>query len=208
MRSAWTVLPLILMTACRQERAMARGLYEAFVHNSGAPPREEIARMEQRQTTFLRELPQKRLVIAPVVILGRTTSTDSSAALRIADSLHAAGLGAPTVAKTPMVLPFKPEVNEAMIFWARFKSLADSVRAHPATDADYVLLVDVLGVSREARRLGAVHAMVVTANGDMVYRGAWNSAQALYKELKPATVDDAARLVSTDIVRRAAGDAR
>jgi hypothetical protein len=36
-----------------------------------------------------------------------------------------------------------------------------------------------------------------------VYRGAWNSAHALYKEFKPATVDDAARMVSADITRRA-----
>jgi hypothetical protein len=178
-------------------------LYEAFVHNSGAPPREEIARMEQRQETFLRDLPRTRLVVAPVVIIGRTLSYDSSAALRIADSLHTSGLGTPRVGEHPIVLPFKPEVNEAMIFWSRFKSLADTVRAHPVTDADYVLLVDVLGVSREGRGLGAVHAVVVTATGDMVYRGAWNSHQDLYKELKPATVDDAARMVSTDIVRRA-----
>jgi hypothetical protein len=159
--------------------------------------------MEQRQETFLRQLPRTRLVIAPVVILGRTPRYDSNAAALISDSLQASGLGAPTVADHAMVLPFKPGVNEAMIFWARFKSLADTVRAHPLTEADYVLLVDVVGVSHEGRGLGAVHAVVVTANGDMAYRGAWNSAQKLYKELRPTTVEDAARMVSTDIARRA-----
>jgi hypothetical protein len=182
---------------------MAHGLYEAIVHNSGAPPRAEIARIEQRQETFLRELPRTRLVIAPINIFGRTRGYHSAGAAKIADSLRAAGLGTPTVADHPIVLPFEPQPNEAIIFWSRFKALADTVRAHPATDADYILMVDVLGVSPERRSLGAVHAVVVTANGDMVYRGAWNSMQKLYKEFKPATVDDAARMVSTDIARRA-----
>jgi hypothetical protein len=203
MRSALAVWPLALVAGCAQVRAMAHGLYEAIVHNSGAPPRAEIARMEKRQETFLRELPRTRLVIAPINVFGRTKGADATGAARIADSLRVAGLGTPTVASQAIVLPFQPQPNEAMIFWSRFKALADTVRAHPATDADYVLMVDVFGVSPERRNLGAVHAVVVTANGDMVYRGAWNSMQALYKEFKPATVEDAARMVSTDITRRA-----
>jgi len=44
--------------------------------------------------------------------------------------------------------------------------------------------------------------MVVTARGDMAYRGAWNSHQPLYKEFTPGTLDDVARMVATAITRR------
>ena len=203
MRPVLTTLPFALLTACSRERAVVRGLYEAIVHNSGAPPAAERARIDEREQTFLRALPERRLVVAPVVILRTKQVYDSTAAASIADSLRRAGLGAPVVAEHPMVMPFTPETNEAMIFWARFKSLADSVRAHPPANADYVLLIDVIGVAPERRTLGAVHAMVVTSTGEMAYREAWNSAQALYKEFKPRTVDDAARMVATDIIRRA-----
>ena len=54
----------------------------------------------------------------------------------------------------------------------------------------------------ERRTVVAVHAMVVTARGDMAYRGAWNSHQPLYKEFTPGTLDDVARMVATAITRR------
>jgi hypothetical protein len=191
------------VTACSRERAIVRGLYEAIVHNSGAPPAAERARIDDREQAFLRGLAERRLLVAPVVILRSTPLYDSTAAASIADSLRGAGLGAPRVAEHPVVVPFTPETNEAMIFWARFKGLADSVRAHPPANVDYVLLVDVIGVAPQRRGLGAVHAMVVTSTGEMAYRGFWNSAQPLYKEFKPRTVDDATRMVAADIIRRA-----
>jgi hypothetical protein len=203
MRSVFTIWPLALVTACTQTRAVVRGLYEAIVHNSGAPSQEERTRIDERQLAFLRNLPQRRLVVAPVAILAAKPRYDSSAAMSIADSLRGAGLGTPKVAEHAVVVPFVPQTNEAMIFWSRFKALADTVRAHPPADADYVLLVDVIGVAPERRGLGAVHAMVVTSTGEMAYSGMWNSAQPLYKELRPRTVDDAARMVTTDITRKA-----
>jgi hypothetical protein len=136
------------------------------------------------------------------VILGTKQRFDSPAAAGIADTLRGAGLGKPVVAEQPMVMSFTPETNEAMIFWARFKSLSDSVRAHPPANADYVLVVDVIGVAPERGGLAGVHAMVVTSTGEMAYRGMWNSAQTLYKEFKPRTVDDATRMIAADIIRR------
>ena len=203
MRSVFTIWPLALVIACTQTRAVVRGLYEAIVHNSGAPSQEERTRIDERQLAFLRNFPQRRLVVAPVAILAAKPRYDSSAAMSIADSLRGAGLGTPKVAEHAVVVPFVPQTNEAMIFWSRFKALADTVRAHPPADADYVLLVDVIGVAPERRGLGAVHAMVVTSTGEMAYSGMWNSAQPLYKELRPRTVDDAARMVTTDITRKA-----
>jgi hypothetical protein len=77
------------------------------------------------------------------------------------------------------------------------------VRAHPVADADYVLAVDVMGAP-ERGAVGAVHAVTVTGQGALVYRGAWNSHQDLYQEFKPRSIDDATRMVLTDLTRRAA----
>jgi len=203
MRPALALLPLALVTACSRERSIVNALYQAIVHHSGAPPREELARIDQREEKFLRDLSQRRLLVAPVAILRATPQYDSRAATLLADSLRKAGLGSPVVAAQPIVLPFTPQPNEAVIFWSRFKALGDSVRSHPPADADYVLLVDVIGVAPQRRTLGAVHVMVVTSAGEMTYHGMWNSAQPLYKELQPRTVDDAGRMVAIDITRRA-----
>jgi hypothetical protein len=75
------------------------------------------------------------------------------------------------------------------------------VAAHPAADADYVLLVDVFGAP-ERGVVGAVHAMAVTRTGAMAYRGLWNSHQALYKEFRPRSLDDVAEMVAADLGRR------
>lgn len=203
MRFAFAVLPLALTTGCAQVRAVVSGLYDAFVHHSGAPSRAEQARIDERQRVLLRDLPRRRLLVLPVAVLGQTTRYDTAAAAHFVDEMRAAGLGDHHVADQPIVLPFKPQPNEARIYWTRFTELADSVRAHPRTDADYVVAIDVFGVAPTRHTIGAVHVMIVTATGDMAYRGVWNSHQALYKELQPATVDDAVHLVATDITRRA-----
>ncbi len=195
----------LLVTVSADGCSVAKGLYVALFHNSGAPSRNERVLLDQREVVFLRELPRRRLVILPLAVLTRVVRYDSAAALDIAEQLRDARLGSPITEMTPIRIPFEPQPNEAAIFWSRFKALADSVRLHPRSDADYVLLVDVFG-DPDRRSVAAVHAMVVTAQGDMAYRGTWNSHQQLYKEFKPATLSDAARMVATDISRRSRSD--
>jgi len=67
-------------------------------------------------------------------------------------------------------------------------------------DADYVLAVDVLGAP-ERGSVGAVHAMAVTARGELAYHAIWNSHQDLYKEIQPRTLDDANKMVIADLAR-------
>ena len=201
MRSLSFAFLLFSLTACAQGCAVTKALYSAVVHGSGAPSREERALIDRREQLFLHELPRRRLVILPVAILGRVVRYDTVTARAIAEQLRSAGLGAPEVASASLPIPFSPQPNEAAIFWSRFRAFADSVRVHQQFDADYVLLVDLFGAP-ERGSIAAVHAMVVTTRGDMAYRGAWNSHQRLYREFKPTTSTDAARMVAADMVRR------
>lgn len=193
----------VLFSACAQGCALAEGLYSAVVHNSGAPSRVERDQIEQREAELLRELPRRRVVILPVAVLGRDTRFDTGAAAAIAEGLRRNGISGAAAATTEVSLPFKPQPNEAAIFWSRFKALAAHVSSHPQTDTDYVLLVDVFGAP-EGGTVGAVHAMAVTGEGEMAYSGFWNSHQALYKEVRPRSLEEAARMVVTDLTRKSA----
>jgi hypothetical protein len=200
MRAFFRLLPLSLAAGCAQTCAISKALYVAVVHNSGAPSRDERARIDEREAAMLRDLGRARVVVLPVAILGREVRYDTPAASRLADSLNAAGIHA-TASTTEIVLPHNPQPNELLTFWTRFKALADSVRQHPVSDADYVLAVDVLGAP-DRGSVGAVHAMAVTAHGEMAYHALWNSHQALYQEFKPRSLDDAGRMVAATLARQ------
>ena len=205
MRPILALAPLsLLASACTQGCAIAKGLYVAVVHNSGAPSRAELARIDARQAEMLRELARRRVVVLPVAVLGRPTRADAATAEAIARRLRAGGLALTTADGAGPSLPFEPQANEVAIFWARFHALAHEVAARPRRDADYVLLVDVFGAP-ERGAVGAVHAMAVTGAGDMAYHGFWNSSKPLYKELAPRSLDDVAAMVATDLSRRAVG---
>ncbi len=75
--------------------------------------------------------------------------------------------------------------------------------ASSRANVDYVLLVDVFGLRSQGLPLGAVHAMAVTGLGEMAYGAAWNSYQPLYKEFKPTSLNEAARMVVADLTRPA-----
>ena len=64
------VVPLALAGACTNACAISRALYVAVVHNSGAPPRAELARMKEREQVMRQNLAQSRMVRLPVAILG------------------------------------------------------------------------------------------------------------------------------------------
>jgi len=199
-RRSLRLLPLALLSGCAGACSITRALYSAVVHNSGAPPRAELSRIDEREIEFLRALPHKRVVVLPVAVLGTAVRYDSVAAARITDTLRSGIAPEATSSAQLLSLPFTPQPNEAAILWQRFGALADSVAAHRWHDADYVVLVDVLGAS-ERGRIGAVHVMVVTGNGTMVFRRLWNSHQALYKEVMPRSIDDAGRMVVTELRR-------
>lgn len=193
----------VLFSACAQACAVAEGLYSAVAHNSGAPPRAERHQIEQREAELLRELPRRRVVILPVAVLGHGTRFDTSAATAIAEGLRRNGIGGAAAVTTEVRLPFEPQPNEAATFWSRFKALAAYVSSHPRSDADYVLLVDVFGAP-EGGTVEAVHAMAVTSEGEMAYSGFWNRHQELYREIVPHSLEDAARMVVTDLTRKSA----
>jgi hypothetical protein len=194
------VVPILAMSACAGGCSVARALYIAIVHNSGAPPREEMARLDQREVELARVLPSKRLLILPVAMLGPRVTYDTQGAASIAQQAREIRVARAIATTDSVVLPFEPQPNEAAILWSRFKALAEHVSAQPVGDVDYVMLVDVLGPAN-GRTVAAVHVMVVTARGEMAYRRLWNSHQPLFKEFRPATLDDVARMVVTDLSR-------
>lgn len=198
------LLPIALMSACAGGCSIVRALYVAVVHNSGAPPHEEMVRIDERERAFLRTLAHRRVLILPVAVLGRAVRYDTSIAAAIAEQLRANHLGLASAGASPIALPFEPQPNEAVILWSRFRALAAHIAAHPRNDVDYVLQVDVLGAP-DRGSIGAVHVMAVTATGEMAYRRLWNSHQALYKEVQPRSLDDVVKMVVTDLSRGAAG---
>jgi len=202
MRKVVRLFPLALAAGCAQGCAITKALYVAVVHNSGAPPRAERDQIDVREAEMLKRLTGSRVVVLPVAILGRERRYDSTAAVKLAESLSVRGVRA-TVAGAPIVLPYEAQPNEMLTFWTRFKALGDSVRARPVPDADYVLALDVMGAP-ERESVGAVHAMAVTGTGELAYRALWNSHQALFQEIKPRSLDDASRMVMTDLARRSA----
>jgi len=199
MRRILRLIPLSILAGCAQGCAIGKALYIAVVHNSGAPSRAERDRIAARESVMVRNLPQRRLVVLPVAVLARGSRVDSSASVQLAGSLSARGVHAVPVA-TPVWLPYEPQPNELFTFWTRFKALGDSIHAHPVSDADYVLAVDVLGTP-ERGSVGAVHAMAVTADGQLAYHAIWNSHQSLYQQVRPTSLDDANRMVITDLTR-------
>lgn len=196
MRSIFRLSPILLTAACGNACAITKALYVAVVHNSGAPPRDELARADEREATFLRDRAHNHVIVLPVAVLRTPVRYDTAAARAIAERL-----GGANVATDEVHLPFEPQPNEAVILWSRFRALGDSVRAHPRGD-DYVMQVDVIG-EPDAGRIVAVHVMVVTGQGgEMAYRRLWNSHQPLYKEVRPTSLDDVARMIATDVARR------
>ena len=191
----WTYfVPLVLLSWFASGCSIVRALYIAVVHNSGAPPREELTRIAERERELLRTLPGRRVLILPVAVLGRSVRHEPAASVAIAAQLRAKDRGIASAATDSLVLPFEPQPNELAILWSRFHALADSVAAHPQADVDYIVLVDVFGAP-DRGSVGAVHVMAVTGTGEMAFRRLWNSHQALYKEVQPRSLDDVVRMV-------------
>jgi hypothetical protein len=197
-------LPIALLSACAGGCSMARALYVAVVHNSDAPPRKELARIDERERELARTLSSRRVLILPVAVLGGTVRYDTAAAAAIATQLRAKNLAIAMAGTDSLVLPFQRQPNEALTLWTRFKALSANITEHPRTGADYVVQVDVLGAP-DRGSIGAVHVMAVTGKGEMAYRRLWNSHQALYKEIQPRSMEDAVRMVVTDLARNAGG---
>jgi hypothetical protein len=187
-------MPLALAGACTNACAISRALYVAVVHNSGAPPRTEIARMKEREQMMQRDLARSRIVVLPVAVLGGPAiEYDTAATSAISSRIRAVS------DPTPISLPLERQPNEAVILWSRARALSDSIRAHPRADADYIMQVDVLG-TRD--RIGAVHVLVVDGAGALIYVRLWNSHQEMYQRFKPNSLDDVAAMVAADLGRR------
>ena len=100
------LLPIALMSACAGGCSIVRALYVAVVHNSGAPPHEEMVRIDEREREFLRTLPHRRVLILPVAVLGRAVAVrhvDSGGDRRAAprETISASRLSAPIRSRCP-----------------------------------------------------------------------------------------------------------
>jgi hypothetical protein len=192
---AAAALATVPMTGCRAVRVVAAAFH------SGAPSRAERRLIDVRTTAMLRGLTSQRLVVLPVVVIGETLTYDSAGARTMAARMRSDFLADAVGASPAMTLAFQPSSNESAIFWSRFKALAANVQASPPHDADYVMLIDVLGAP-DRGAIAAVHVMVVNNRGEMAYHAAWNSAQSLYKQVRPKSIDGAVQMVAIDISQR------
>jgi hypothetical protein len=146
----------------------------------------------------VQELPNTRLVIVPFVVVGRGEGYDTLGAVQLAEELRIRGISEVRVDSIPLRVPVIRHPNQLFIFWTRFKALAAYQAEHPRTDADHVLLIDVMGAP-ERGVVGAVYVMGVTAHGVMTDMGFWNSHQELYQRFQPKSVDDVVRMVAAHL---------
>ena len=158
MRKAISLCLAVLTAACRDLSQIGRGLYSAVVQGSNAPPSAERDGIRARGATFVRELPNTRLVIVPVVVVGRGERYDTRGAVRLAEELRNRGISKVRVDSTPLRIPIIRHPNQLFIFWTRFKAFAAHEAEHPRTDTDHVLLIDVMGAP-EHGMVGAVHVI-------------------------------------------------
>src|SRR6185436_1733189 len=138
-------LPVAFLSACAGGCSIARALYVAVVHNSGAPPRDELVRIEERERELGQTLRAGRLLVLPVAVLGKVIRYDTTTAASIARQLRDQTLAIASSSADAVVLPLERQPNEALILWTRFKALAVAVAEHPRTDTDYIMQVDVIG---------------------------------------------------------------
>lgn len=160
--------------------------------------------MEARRDTLLRWLPHRTVAVLPVGVLSGTAAYRPDAAESLAAALRRAGVPGARAGTRVYALPYPRQPNQAWIFWRRFRALADSVHEDPnGEDADYILLLDVLGGVNDdgtLRGIGGIHAMVTTGTGDLVYGELRNSHHTVFRRIQPRTVADAVRVVVEDLL--------
>ena len=182
-------------------------LFKAIFLRSGAPPGDEIRRMEAREETMLRELPHRRILVLPVNVLNYEATPRPQAARMLAGMLRDAGYPGAEASTRSYPLPFPRQPNQAWLYWKRFRALADSIRASPPGGVDYILLLDIVAATRDdgtLRGIGGIHVMTVTGSGEMAYGRLRNSMHDIFQEFQPESMADASRLAVADL-RAASG---
>jgi hypothetical protein len=183
--------------------AVGGALFKSLFLRSGAPPREEFEAMEQREGIMLRELPSRTILVVPVGVLNVDATYQERAARKLAAALRDAGFPGAEAGTRVYDLPYPRQPNEMWTYWQRFRALADSVAGSPPGDTDYVLLMDVFGGLRDDGSLtgvDAVHVMVTTGKGDLVYGQLRNSMHREFQRIKPTSMTDACRLAVEDLL--------
>lgn len=183
--------------------AIGGALFKGIFLRSGAPPRNETRRMEEREEVMLRELPDRTILVLPVGVLNVDATYDVDAAERLAEDLRDAGFAGARAATRIYSLPYPRQPNQAWLFWKRFRALADSIKASPPGQADYILFMDVMGSTHDdgtLRSVGAVHVFGTTGAGDLAYGKLRNSMHPIFKRIQPRTMADACRMAVEDLL--------
>ena len=172
-------------------------LIKAIVTRSGAPPKAELRAIEAREQEFLHECRNKKLLIYAVNILGNRPAIDSAGAVAMQTQLAEIGIQNTEIFSEPLNLPFRPQPNEAAIFWERAQAFQGEI-VHIASASAYVLMIDVFGNLR-AGKIAAVHGYVATPDAQLAYINLYNSHHDLFRQVAPQTVSDACRLIVEDL---------
>lgn len=183
--------------------AVGGALFKSLFLRSGAPPREELEAMERREERMLSELPDRTILVLPVGVLNVEATYQERAARELAAALRAAGIPGAKAGTRIYGLPYPRQPNEMWTYWQRFRALADSVSGSPPGDAHYVLLMDVFGGVRDDGSLtgvNAVHVMVTTGEGELVYGQLRNSMHREFQRIRPTSMTHACRLAVDDLL--------
>ena len=183
--------------------AIGGALFKGIFLRSGAPPRDETRRMEEREEVMLRELPDRTILVLPVGVLNVEATYDADAAKMLAEGLRDAGFSGARASTRIYSLPYPRQPNQAWLFWKRFRALADSIKASPPGQADYILFMDVMGGIHDdgtLRGVGGVHVFSTTGAGDLAYGQLRNSMHPIFKRIQPKTMADACLMAVEDLL--------
>ncbi len=147
------------------------------------------------ETQFRSDLGKTSVTVYPVVVRSTARQTgvtwDEQAAKELAGWIEKEGLARTVVAPDRLQIAAKPGMNQAKMFRSSMTSFGEWVKANPPK-TEYALVAEYL-MWRNGTVAG-VHVYVVRNDGELAYGTLLNSHWKEFKEVNPATVQDATRV--------------
>jgi len=166
---------------------------------SGLPPQEEFAAMEERAGQMMKNLKTSKFAVHPVRI---GDGTDKQCAAQLAEMLTRQKLCQAVLSDVDPKLKIQNDPNQQKVLWSAARAFREFVRKNPP-EVDYAVFADY-GIGRSPSgeaKVRYVHVIVCDRAGDWVLVDLQNSHHGDFQAIGPKTAEDCNRL----LVRRAQG---
>lgn len=162
-------------------------LADQFRQQTGVPPREELAAMDQRFKTLQKDAANATITVYPVHLW---TAWDKPAAAKLTELINKQQLCKAVAAGADPDFTVPGSPNEQKVLWDTAHAFSKFVRQHPP-ETEYALLVDYgLNPSGDCKHeANHVHVIVCNRVGELVLLDYQNSHHADFERIDPKTVD-------------------